>query len=396
MTTTQRRLRIAYVVHECDRQGGHNRYVAELADRLSAQHSVHLFACRWRAIALDRITAHRIPAIHWTDSLRILSFLAVVPLYYRPRDFDIVHSQGVCAPWFNVMTAHVCHQARLRAAYRFQAGRPVRSAHYWLSLKLAALFQTHWECRRRWRPLRRIIACSAKTREEMISLCGADPASMRLVYPGVDSERFHPRNRAAFRGAVLREAGWSEGTRVVLFVGAIGKGLGTAIEALAELSGEPPPVLLVIGKLPERDYAAQIVARGLQERVRFASPAGDIHRYFAAADVFVFPSLYDSFGFVVLEAMASGVPVICSRAAGAHELIAPGENGFVLDDPRDSRALAKLVGQTLEDDRLWRRLAAGARETAQQYTWDRAAAETLRVYEELVDENESRGKRLLT
>lgn len=396
MTIPRRRLKIAYVVHECDRRGGHNRYVAELADRLSLHHSVHLFACRWRDIALDRITTHRIPAIHWTDSLRILSFLATISLYLRSRDFDIIHSQGVCAPWFNVMTAHVCHAARLQASYSFQKDHPLRSIHYWLSLKLAALFQTSWECSRRSGGPTRIIACSAKTREEMISLCGADPASMRLVYPGVDSERFHPRNRAAFRGALLREAGWSEGARVVLFVGAIGKGLGTAIEALAELSGEPPPVLLAIGKLPERDYATQIVARGLQGRVRFATPAGDIQRYFAAADVFVLPSLYDSFGFVVLEAMASGVPVICSRAAGAHELIAPGENGFVLDDPRDSRALAKLVGQTLEDDRLWRRLAAGARETAQEYTWDRTAAETLRVYAELVDEKERRGRRRLT
>ena len=386
MTFPRRRLKIAYVVHECDRRGGHNRYVAELADRLSPHHSVHLFACRWRDIALDRIISHRIPAVHLTDSLRIISYLASIPLYLRPRDFDIIHSQGVCTPWFNVMTAHVCHAARLQASYAFQKDHPLRSVHYWLSLKLAALFQTYWECGRRSGNPRRIIACSAKTRQEMISLCGADPDSTRLIYPGVDSERFHPRNRTVFRKAVLQELGWPEGARVILFIGAIGKGLGTAIEALAVLTGEDPPVLLAIGNLPEGDYADQIAAGDLQGRVRFVTPAGDIHRYFAAADVFVFPSLYDSFGFVVLEAMASGAPVVVSRRAGAAELVVPGENGFILDEPRDGRALAKLAGEVLDNPSLRRRLGAEARHTAEQYTWDRAAEETLCVYEELMEE----------
>jgi UDP-glucose:(heptosyl)LPS alpha-1,3-glucosyltransferase len=390
VTGFRQRLKIAFVVHECDRRGGHNRYVAELADRLSTRHEVHLFARRWRDIAVDRVTAHRVPAIDWTDSLRILSFLAVISRYCRIQDFDIVHSQGVCTPWFDVMTAHVCHQARLQASYRFQSGRPVRSAHYWLSLRLAAMFQAHWECGRRQSWPTRVIACSAKTRQEMVSLCGADPSVMRLVYPGVDAERFHPRNRAAFRREVLREAGWPEDARVLLFVGAIGKGLGTAIEALAEMWGDPSPVLLVIGKLPERDYAKQIRSGNLEGRVRFANPAGDIHRYFAAADALVFPSLYDSFGFVVLEAMASGVPVVVSRQAGASELVVPGQNGFVLDDPGDPHALAKLAGQALDDGAFWRRLAAGARDTAEMYTWDRAATETLRVYRELVDESGGR------
>lgn len=374
------RLKIAFVVHDINRRGGHNRYTAELVERMSRDHEVHLFVCRVSDVDTDRCVVHRVPAIQRTDFLRTFSFLFTAQRYCRLRDFDVVHSQGVCIPTFNVVTAHVCHKARLQASYRFQPEQPVRSAHYWLFLKLAALFQEHWEFRpgrasRQWN-----IAYSAKTRQELIDLYGCDPDRTRLIYVGVDAERFHPRNRTLYRGEILRQFEWPEAQRVVLFVGAFGKGLGTVIEALSHLRSDPRVGLAVIGNFQPEVYAEQIRSRDLEGRVRFVGTTREIHKYFAAADAFAFPSLYDSFGFVCLEAMASGVPAVVSRQAGAAELVVPGENGFVLDDPRDAQQLGKYLGEVLADADTWRRFSARARATSAGYTWDRMAAETLEVY----------------
>jgi UDP-glucose:(heptosyl)LPS alpha-1,3-glucosyltransferase len=374
------RLKIAFVVHDINRRGGHNRYTAELVERMSRDHEVHLFVCRVSDVDTDPCVVHRVPAIQRTDFLRTFSFLFTAQRYCQLRNFDVVHSQGVCIPRFNVVTAHVCHKARLKASYRFQGERPIRSAHYWLFLKLAALFQEHWEFRpgrasRQWN-----IAYSAKTRQELIDLYRCDPDRTRLIYVGVDSERFHPRNRALYRSEILKQFGWPEAERVVLFVGAFGKGLGSAIEALAHLRAESRVGLAVIGNFQPGIYAEQIRRRDLDGRVRFVGTTSEIHKYFAAADVFAFPSLYDSFGFVCLEAMASGVPVVVSRQAGAAELVVPGENGFILEDPRDARQLAKELSEILVDADTWRRFSARARATAADFTWDRMAAETLDVY----------------
>jgi glycosyltransferase involved in cell wall biosynthesis len=97
----------------------------------------------------------------------------------------------------------------------------------------------------------------------------------------------------------------------------------------------------------------------------------------------VSPSREDSFGLPVLEAMACGLPVVTSAAAGVSEIVRNGENGFVLQDPMDSHSLARLIKRFYEDPAFRRAIGESAALSAQEWTWDRCAETTWRLLGEV-------------
>jgi glycosyltransferase involved in cell wall biosynthesis len=119
--------------------------------------------------------------------------------------------------------------------------------------------------------------------------------------------------------------------------------------------------------------------------VTFLGRQADVHRYFAAADLFVLPTLYEPFGMAVLEAMASGLPVVTSRTAGVAELITDREDGLLLDDPTDATAIATAVHLLVDSPELREHLGRTAREKVSGYSWDYVVRETLNVYRTVMD-----------
>ena len=118
--------------------------------------------------------------------------------------------------------------------------------------------------------------------------------------------------------------------------------------------------------------------------VIFAGQTREVGRYYAAGDVYLLPSLYEPFGLSILEAMASGLPVLVSRDSGAAELISDGVDGLLIQEPRDVTELSAKLGALLKDAHLRTRLGRQARRTALQYPWDRVARETEEVYERVL------------
>jgi glycosyltransferase involved in cell wall biosynthesis len=108
----------------------------------------------------------------------------------------------------------------------------------------------------------------------------------------------------------------------------------------------------------------------------------------AAADVFVLPSKMESFGLALLEASAAGVPVVCSNAGGVPEVFQDGFNAL-LYPPGDDIAMAKAIIRLIQDRELAKTISANAVETASKFTWEMAAERTIRVYEEVLQENAS-------
>jgi glycosyltransferase involved in cell wall biosynthesis len=161
------------------------------------------------------------------------------------------------------------------------------------------------------------------------------------------------------------------------------KALPAAIRAVARVPGV---LLAAVSKSPPQAYAALAAAEGVSERVRFVPPTPAVARYYAAADLFLFPTFYDTFGLVIGEAMASGLPVVTSRAAGAAELITHGESGWLTTDPWDADQLADAVRTLAADADLRRRMGVAARAAIEPFTWDRTAAETLAVYRQVAAE----------
>jgi glycosyltransferase involved in cell wall biosynthesis len=170
---------------------------------------------------------------------------------------------------------------------------------------------------------------------------------------------------------------------VLLFVGAYErKGLDTAIRALARMSVLAELVAIGEGRRASLQRLAQEL--GVADRVRFSGVREDIASAFSAADAFVFPTRYEPFGMVVAEALASGLPVVTSAAAGAADLIRDGESGFVIADAEDAGAFATALDRILRDPDYRASLARGARAAVQDLTWDMVAERTLAVYRSIL------------
>jgi glycosyltransferase involved in cell wall biosynthesis len=107
-----------------------------------------------------------------------------------------------------------------------------------------------------------------------------------------------------------------------------------------------------------------------------------------AANVFVLPSKAESFGLALLEASAAAVPVVCSNAGGVPEVFQDGFNAL-LYPPGDDDAMGKAIVHLIQDRELAKKIGANAVETAKRFTWEMAAERTLRVYEEVLQENTS-------
>jgi UDP-glucose:(heptosyl)LPS alpha-1,3-glucosyltransferase len=172
---------------------------------------------------------------------------------------------------------------------------------------------------------------------------------------------------------------------VALFVGMNFevKGLGVIIEAVAKAKVQRPGAdlrLLVVGKGDSAEYRSLATSLRIGDAVIFAGPQEGVEEFYLASDLFVMLSKFDTFGMVVLEAMAASLPVILSSNVGAKDIVEEGVNGFVLPDGRDADAAAGKILLLLDADRRAAMGKAGRR-TASLHSWDRLAKEVAGVYE---------------
>jgi UDP-glucose:(heptosyl)LPS alpha-1,3-glucosyltransferase len=168
---------------------------------------------------------------------------------------------------------------------------------------------------------------------------------------------------------------------VLLFVGweFKRKGLQYIIEALSKL--DKSVKLLVVGGDDPLKFQLLAQHLGVSARVSFVGHKGDVKAYYAASDIFVFPSEYEPFGLVITEAMAAGLPVITMRSAGAAEIITSGQDGVLLEN-HDPASIAYAV-QSLINWKSQERLGGAARKTALRYSWDALTEKTLNVFKEV-------------
>lgn len=347
-------MNIALVVHDLHEYGGHSFYARTIADQLAPQHDVTVFAnrcerpgdARWEHI---HVNAWRVNA---------LSTVRTFPVGLRAHrrrltEFDIQHAQGYCGGRPNVVTAHICVAAYLKSLKGIK-GRTRAS------LNLMARAESRFY--RRYKGA--VIAISEKIANELRDLYRVDQ-DIAVIPHGVDSVRFSPMNRELHRAKVREELGIGEDRIAALFVGDLTK----AHVYLKELAKAITNVQLIIVSR-STDYRWQAA------NVQFIDPTRQIERYYAAADAFLFPSSYDSFGMVVLEAMASGVPVFCADQAGASELITSGKDGFVFP----LNHFVEATADYLRDVQSLQTIGIEAERTARRHDWESVARKVEQVY----------------
>jgi glycosyltransferase involved in cell wall biosynthesis len=227
-----------------------------------------------------------------------------------------------------------------------------------------------------------VLADSQHTKDDLAELLDVDADRIEVIYPGVE-ERFRPIGDKATLEEVRKR--YSLPPRFVLGLGTLQprKNFTRLIEAYSLLITHYPFLQLVIvggkGWLYEEIFAA-VEELGLEEKVIFAGfvADGDLPALYNLADLFVFPSLYEGFGLPPLEAMACGTPVITSNASSLPEVV--GEAGLMVE-ATDVKALAEAMKRVLEDDVLREGMIAKGLEQARQFTWQKAAAKLLNLYE---------------
>jgi len=229
-----------------------------------------------------------------------------------------------------------------------------------------------------------LLALSHKVAEEFQHYHRVPPDRIRVVYNGVDVERFSPQRRAEFRRSTRQCLGIAEDTVLALAVAHNFqlKGVPTLLRALEILAPKRLPLhAIVVGGKRIRSWQLRAKARRLP--VTFVGAQPDTVPFYAAADMLVHPSFYDSCSLVLLEAAASGLPLLVSRENGAAELLTDGVEGLLLDNSADAERLAAQM-ESLLDASLRQRMGAAARRLASQHTLERNCEEILAIYRQSV------------
>lgn len=382
-------MRIAYIVPRCLPTNGHGRYVLELVRALSPGHDLHIFSSAFPADMRLPAVLRRVPLPDRPAVARLGAWWAASRFLVGRTRFDVVHTHGADAPVGTVVTAPCCNKA-IRAALREldggNAGTYARPRPSWLVRATGRIAEAA-DARCMSRPhVRRIIVPSRRVGRELETLYELPPAKMTLVPHGVDIHHFSPQSVRARRAAARRAFGFETSDLVVLFVGGAYrlKGLPALLDALRLLPNARLRLLaLGVGRNPE---LAAHEPRDLIGRARFAGPMADVLQAYAAADLFVLPTLYDGFSFATLEAMACGLPVVVSRRAGVAELLTDGMEALLLERPTDPLEIARALERLQSDATLLPRMGCAARATAERYSSVEMARKTLDVYLRSLDD----------
>jgi glycogen(starch) synthase len=233
----------------------------------------------------------------------------------------------------------------------------------------------------------RVIACSHYMREQIVDIFGVEEEKVSVIPNGIDPEDLQPQDEEELRR--LRGEFAEPDQKLVLLVGRLvyEKGFQLALEAMPRIVERVPGCrFLVAGSgTHERELRRQAEDLGLMAHGTFLGWIGDdvLHSLYPIADLTVVPSIYEPFGLVALEAMASGCPCIVADTGGLREVVPHGEVGLRFR-ARDAGALAEMAARVLRDDELGRRLVAEAYEHVRRFDWLDVAERTAGLYQQVI------------
>ena len=384
-------MKIALVRARYNPFGGAERFVARALRALAADRDdppeVAVLARRWQdtgetqgvddtpPIRFVRCDPFYIGSV-WRDA----SFAKAVHAHLRDESFDLVQSHeriaglpiyragdGVHASWLERRARMVDAPTRV--------GMALNPHHRYLIRTERAMFE---------HPLLRAVICNSEmVRREIAERFAIARDKLVLVRNGVDLDRFHPDARAAHRDAMRRRLNIAPDACVFVLVGSgfERKGVRQALEALHDVN---EAVLVIVGDDKHRDrYEAQAASLDVASRVRFVGAVADPLPYYAMADVFLLPTIYDPFPNAALEALACGLPVITTDACGAAELIEEGVNGWVLASGQTSQVGEAMRKAAVLDDTQWHSMSQAARHTADPYSLAALSEALLALYRSL-------------
>jgi UDP-glucose:(heptosyl)LPS alpha-1,3-glucosyltransferase len=364
-------MKLAFVKQRYVPFGGGEAYLASLMDAAAeVGHDVHVIASEWGNEQKFPFQRHAAPINKFSRSSRVKSFARSVSRVVEANNFDLVFSLERTLSQ-HVWRAGDCVYPRWlkqRALYEswiktlYNAVSPGQRAV--VAMEARCVDQTPF-----------IIANSEMIRDDLKATYPSLKAQVEVIRNGYDVDKFSLVKRDADRSVVRRELGIDERCPLLLFVGSgwRRKGLYELMQALPEFSGAK---LVVLGRDAINKWRTLARNLGVEKQVLFLPPRMDIEKFYHAADLTVMASWYDSFGFVVLESLACGTPVVTSRFAGAHELIVPGLSGEVVSRPDALDEMRQALAEGLKLTS-----ATAIAQSVAEYTLENNARKTLGMIE---------------
>jgi glycosyltransferase involved in cell wall biosynthesis len=346
-----------------------NRYTAFIGDGRFTPSTSSGRRSSGLALRLSRLpTSRPVVRIFWEQ--------VVQPFALRKERVDLLHALAFVTPLLSPCPAVV---TIYDLSFLLYPESFKRSKRFYLGLftRLSA------------RRARRIVAISKSTKRDVVRLVGVSPEKVEVVYCGID-DAFCPLAEdqvAAFRA----KRGLPE--RFILFVGTIEprKNITRLVEAFATLRFcDIATLKLVIGGAKGwfyEDVFARVEELGLEGQVMFPGyiPISELPLWYNAAELFVYPSLYEGFGLPPLEAMACGTPVVAASTSSLPEVV--GEAGLTVD-PLDVEELAEAMKRVLNDEALRQEMRERGLKRAKGFSWTKTAQETVQVYRRAMEDGD--------
>jgi len=358
-------MRIALLTRRFDPHGGGTeRDLIVTAECLrAAGHEITIFTRELRGESRE-FKVRQVGGIAVGRTAGLLSFAYGAPKAARNEGADLVLSFARTVGADVLRSGGSAHISYLRAA------RQWRGALQWRAMRASPYHRAQVFIERRGfgsPHLKAAIAVSNLVRDDLMREFGLPPGKVITLYNGVDLNRFQPPRDYSARREIRSSLGIADGTPLVAFVGnGFGrKGLRFLIESWPKV-GRDAHLMVVGADQNSRGYQREAARLGVGARVHFAGAVPEVTRIFHGVDAMALPSLFEPFGNVVMEAMASGLPVLSSAQSGASELLPESMHRFVVQDPADANEISQKMNALLEAAAELRDVA---RATAERYTW---------------------------
>jgi UDP-glucose:(heptosyl)LPS alpha-1,3-glucosyltransferase len=360
-------MKIALVHKRLDLNGGTERDLFQTAEGLrDLGHEVHLFCSEYGVEPPRGVVVHHVSVIPLGRTVRLWSFAWFAPRTIEKAGCEVVVSFGRLLRQDVLRSGGGTHRGFLERLG--QEGGLRRRLWQRISIYHRSLLALE---RRQYQEsgAAKIIAVSEEVKRDIVAHYSVPAEKIIVIYNGVDQRRFHPGKRTEVRQSVRENWKIPFDAPLVLFVGSgfRRKGLDRII-SIWKSPGLQQVFLLVVGddaRIGHYQSWANSIAPG---RILFAGRRADVENYYAAADVVVLPALQEAFGNVVVEGLASGLPVLVSRHVGAAEILQGRLAQGIVDQVDDPKELEERLQLLLKGSRdpIWVR---DARRVGEEHSW---------------------------
>jgi glycosyltransferase involved in cell wall biosynthesis len=319
-------------------------------------------------IIIYKVGLHK-KSLHYWRKTEVLEWLFKARPRYRKllwdNEYDLVHA------FFGFPSGWLCYRTAEKLPYIISLrGSDVPGANVRLKLDykiLAPIFKAIWK------KASVLVACSTGLKSRALAFMPS--AKIDVIPNGVDTDKFHPAENKQKQGflKLLTVGRLSPTKRVEILINSIN---------ILNQSGCKTVLTVVGGGAMEPSLRQMISEKNLDDFVNLKGRTEPIHmpRIYREHDIFVSATMQEGMSNAMLEAMASGLPIITTRCEGAEELIT--DNGVIIERA-NTEEIAKVIRSLADNSLAAREMAVAARSRAEQFTWSRAAGEYLALYERL-------------